>query len=226
MITHTSHTDHCDTNDQLCHHSMIRLLIADDHPVVRDGLVGVIEEQDDMVVVGQAGTGPEALALYREYQPDVTLMDLRMPGMNGMETILAIRHQFPAARAIILTTYDTDEDIYRGLQAGAKAYLLKDVSRQVLLETIRAVHAGHTPVSSEVGAKLAGRVGYDPLSDRELDVLRLLVKGLSNHEIAGALFISESTVKFHINHILSKLNAGDRTQAVITALKRGLASLE
>lgn len=210
---------------------MIRLLIADDHPVVRDGLAGVIEEQSDMVVVGQAGTGLEAIALYGEHRPDVTLMDLRMPGsdgrgMNGVETILAIRHEFPAARTIILTTYDTDEDIYRGLQAGAKAYLLKDVSRQILLETIRAVHAGQTPVSSEVGAKLASRVGYEPLSEREMEVLRLLVKGMSNQEIAGALFIAESTVKFHVNHVLSKLNAADRTQAVITALKRGLASLE
>jgi two-component system NarL family response regulator len=210
---------------------MIRLLIADDHPVVRDGLAGVIEEQEDMVVVGQAGTGLEALALYSEHHPDVTLMDLRMPGsdglgMNGVETILAIRHEFPAARTIILTTYDTDEDIYRGLQAGAKAYLLKDVSRQILLETIRAVHAGQAPVSSGVGAKMARRVSYEPLSEREMEVLRLLVKGLSNQEIAGALFIAESTVKFHVNHILSKLNAADRTQAVITALKRGLASLE
>ena len=205
---------------------MIRILIADDHPVLRDGLAGVIEEQGDMAVVGQAGTGPEALALYREHRPDVTLMDLRMPGMSGVETITAIRRQFPAARAIILTTYDTDEDIYRGLQAGAKAYLLKDVGRQVLLETIRAVHAGQTPVSSEVGAKLAGRLGYEQLSDRELEVLRLMVRGLCNQEIAGALFIAESTVKFHVNHILSKLNAGDRTQAVITALKRGLASLQ
>ena len=205
---------------------MIRILIADDHPVLRDGLAGVIEEQSDMAVVGQAGTGPEALALYREHRPDVTLMDLRMPGMSGVETITAIRRQFPAARALILTTYDTDEDIYRGLQAGAKAYLLKDVGRQVLLETIRAVHAGQTPVSSEVGAKLAGRLGYEQLSDRELEVLRLMVRGLCNQEIAGALFIAESTVKFHVNHILSKLNAGDRTQAVITALKRGLASLQ
>ncbi len=210
---------------------MIRLLIADDHPVVRDGLAGVIEEQSDMVVVGQAGTGLEAIAFYDEHRPDVTLMDLRMPGsdglgMNGVETIIAIRHQFPAARTIILTTYDTDEDIYRGLQAGAKAYLLKDVSRQILLETIRAVHAGQTPVSSEVGAKLASRVSYEPLSEREMGVLRLLVKGLSNQEIAGVLFIAESTVKFHVTHILGKLNAADRTQAVITALKRGLASLE
>jgi two-component system NarL family response regulator len=226
MNTHTSHADRDATPKRHGDQSMIRLLIADDHPVVRDGLAGVIEEQADMVVVGQAGTGPETLALYGEHSPDMTLMDLRMPGMNGVETLLAIRQQFPSARIIILTTYDTDEDIYRGLQAGAKAYLLKDVSRQILLETIRAVHAGQTPVSSEVGAKLAGRVSYEQLSERELDVLRLLVKGLSNQEIAGVLFIAESTVKFHINHILSKLNAGDRTQAVITALKRGLASLE
>jgi len=201
-------------------------MIADDHPVVRDGLAGVIDEQDDMAVVGQAATGPEALTLFRENRPDVTLMDLRMPGMNGAETIGAIRQECPSARAIILTTYDTDEDIYRGLQAGAKAYLLKDVGRQVLLETIRAVHAGQTPVSTEVGAKLADRIGYEELSNREHEVLRLLVKGMNNQEIAGALFISESTVKFHLNHILSKLNVADRTQAVIVALKRGLASLE
>ena len=204
---------------------MIRILIADDHPVVRDGLAGVIEEQDDMAVVGQAGTGAQALALHRQCVPDVTLMDLRMPDMGGVEAIAAIRQQSPAARTIILTNYDGDEDIFRGLQAGAKAYLLKDVDRHVLLETIRAVHAGQTPVSSEVGAKLAGRLGYEQLSDREMEVLRLLVRGLSNQEIAGALFIAESTVKFHVNHVLSKLNVGDRTQAVIVALKRGLANL-
>lgn len=204
----------------------IRILIADDHPVVRDGLAGIIDEQDDMAVVGEAATGPEALTLFRKNRPDVTLMDLRMPGMNGAETIGAIRQESPSARAIILTTYDTDEDIYRGLQAGAKAYLLKDVGRQVLLETIRAVHAGQTLVSTEVGAKLADRIGYEELSNREQEVLRLLVKGMNNQEIARALFISESTVKFHVNHILSKLNVADRTQAVIVALKRGLANLE
>jgi two-component system NarL family response regulator len=206
--------------------NLIRILIVDDHPIVRDGLAGVIEERDDMVVVGQAGTGPEALALYREHQPDVTLMDLRMPGMSGVETLTAIRIEFPTARAIILTTYDTDEEIYCGLQAGARAYLLKDVGRKVLLETILAVHAGKTPVSAEVGAKLASRVGYEQLSGRELEVLRLMVQGMSNQAIAGALSVAESTVKFHVNHILSKLNAGDRTQAVIIALKRGLASLQ
>ena len=205
---------------------MIRVLIADDHPVVRDGLAGVIEEQADMVVVGQAATGTEALTLHWELRPDVTLMDLRMPGMGGTEAIGAIRRQSSAARAIILTTYDTDEDIYRGLQAGAKAYLLKDVGREVLLATIRAVHAGQAPVSPEVGAKLADRVGYEQLSEREMGVLRLMVRGMSNQEIAGALFIAESTVKFHVGHVLGKLNAGDRTQAVITALKRGLVSLE
>ena len=208
----------------------IRVLIADDHPVVRDGLAGIIDEQDDMVVIGQAATGLDALRLYQEHHPDVTLLDLRMPGenglgMNGIQTVQAIRRQSPSARAIILSTYDTDEDIYRSLEAGAKAYLLKDVDQSVLLQTIRAVHAGQRPVAPQVGAKLAGRIGYAELSDRERDVLRLLVQGLSNQEIAGALFIAESTVKFHVNHILSKLNAADRTQAVIIALKRGLASL-
>jgi DNA-binding NarL/FixJ family response regulator len=215
-----------DKNNLYADRSIIRILIADDHPIVLDGLAGVIEEQDDMTVVAQAGTGREALALYREYRPDVSLMDLRMPEMNGRETILAIRREFPAALVIILTTYDLDEDIFRGLQAGAKAYLLKDIRREVLLETIRAVYAGQTPVSPEVGAKLAGRVAYEQMSDRELEVLRLIVKGMSNHAIAGELSIAESTVKFHVNHILSKLNAGDRTQAVLIALKRGLASLQ
>ncbi|MGI4790586.1 MAG: response regulator [Janthinobacterium lividum] len=205
---------------------MIRILIADDHPIVRDGLAGVIEEQVGMVVVGQAATGREALMLYRQHRPDITLMDLRMPEMNGAEAIVAIRRDAPGARAIILTTYDTDEDIFRGLQAGAKAYLLKDVGREVLLETIQAVHLGQTPVSPEVGAKLAGRIVYGQLSEREEAVLRLMVRGMSNREIAGGLFITESTVKFHVTHVLSKLNAEDRTQAVITALKRGLASLQ
>lgn len=205
---------------------MIRILIADNHPIVRDGLAGVIEEQADMAVVGQAATGTEALTLYRQYRPDITLMDLRMPEMNGAEAIAAIRRDAPAARAIILTTYDADEDIFRGLQAGAKAYLLKDVGREVLLQTIQAVHSGQTPVSPEVGAKLAGRIVYGQLSEREHAVLRLMVRGMSNREIARALFITESTVKFHVTHVLGKLNAEDRTQAVITALKRGLASLQ
>ena len=205
---------------------MIRILIADDHPIVRDGLAGVIEEQADMAVVGQAATGTEALTLYRQHRPDITLMDLRMPEMNGAEAIAAIRRESPAARAIILTTYDADEDIFRGLQAGAKAYLLKDVGREVLLETIQAVHRGQTPVSPEVGAKLAGRIAYRQLSEREEAVLRLMVCGMSNREIAGVLSITESTVKFHVTHVLGKLNAEDRTQAVITALKRGLATLQ
>ena len=204
----------------------IRIMIADDHPIVRDGLAGVIEEQADMALVGQASTGHEALALYCQLRPDVTLMDLRMPGLSGVETIFAIRRQVPAARVIILSTFDAEEDIYRSLQAGAKAYLLKDVGRRILLEVIRAVHSGQSPVSPDVGAKLAGRIGYEQLSDRELEVLQLMAKGMSNQEIARALFIVESTVKFHVNHVLSKLNAGDRTQAVITALKRGLARLE
>lgn len=205
---------------------MIRILIADNHPIVRDGLAGVIEEQADMAVVGQAATGTEALTLYRQHRPDITLMDLRMPNMNGAEAIAAIRREAPTARAIILTTYDADEDIFRGLQAGAKAYLLKDVGREVLLETIQAVHHGQTPVSPEVGAKLAGRLVYGQLSEREDAVLGLMVRGMSNREIAGALFITESTVKFHVTHVLGKLNAEDRTQAVITALKRGLATLQ
>ncbi len=215
-----------ETGTSANHNTPIRIVIADDHPIVRDGLVGIVQEQPDIKVVGQASNGTEALLLYREHHPDVILLDLRMPGMTGVESIIAIRQEFPEARAIILSTYDADEDIYRGFQAGAKAYLLKDVGRDVMLETIRAVHVGKTPVSSEVGAKLAGRISYEQLSEREMQVLQLMAKGMSNLEIAGTLFIAESTVKFHVNHILSKLNVGDRTQAVIVALKRGLASLD
>ena len=148
-----------------------------------------------------------------------------MTGMNEAEAIAAIRRDAPAARAIILTTYAADEDIFRGLQAGAKAYLLKDVGREVLLETIQAVHWGQTPISPEVGAKLAGRIVYGQLSEREEAVLHLMVRGMSNREIASLLFITESTVKFHVTHVLEKLNAEDWTQAVIMALKCGLASL-
>ena len=203
----------------------IRILIADDHPVVREGLAAMIKRRTDMTVVAEANHGQEAVALFHQHQPDVVLMDLRMPEMDGVEAILTIREQTPEARVIVLTTYDTDEDIYRALRAGAKAYLLKDTPREELLDTIRAVSAGRTRVPSDVAAKLVERVSSETLTAREIDVLRLIVAGHSNREIATLLYISEGTVKTHVNHILMKLGVSDRTQAVTTALRRGLVSL-
>jgi two-component system NarL family response regulator len=205
----------------------IRVLIADDHPVVREGVAAMIERRPDMTVVGEAATGREAVAAYRAARPDVVLMDLRMPDMTGVEAIGAIRGEFPGARIIVLTTYDGDEDIYRGLQAGARAYLLKDAPRDDLLDAIRAVHAGQSRIPPAVAARLAERVLAGPeLTARELEVLQGIVAGRSNKEIGAALGISEGTVKAHVNSILSKLGVADRTQAVTTALQRGIVHLD
>lgn len=204
----------------------IRVLIVDDHPVIRTGLALMLKYERGMEAVGEAGNGREAVALFRMCRPDVTLMDLRMPDMDGAEAITVIRAEFPAARIILLTTYDGDEDIYRGLRAGAKAYLLKDAPCEELLETIRRVHSGQKCITVEVGAKLAERIEGPALTAREREVLRQMARGSSNQEIGAALFITEGTVKFHVNHILNKLGVNDRTQAVIVALKRGIASLD
>ncbi|MBD2682412.1 MULTISPECIES: response regulator [Nostoc] len=203
----------------------IRILIVDDHSIVRQGLAAMIENEPDMTVVGQAGNGQEAIAQYKQLQPDVTLIDLRMPQVSGVDAIVAICAEFAHARMIVLTTYDGDEDIYRALRAGAKGYLLKDAEPDALLNAIHIVHSGQQYIPSEVAAKLVQRMNIPELSDREQEVVRQMVLGLSNHDIAVALNITESTVKFHINKILSKLGVSDRTQAVITALKRGLAKL-
>jgi len=204
----------------------IRVLIVDDHPIVRNGLALMLRYENDMEPVGEAADGREALEMFRAHRPDITLMDLRMPEMGGVEAIEAIRGECPAARIILLTTYDADEGVYRGLHAGARAYLLKDAPCDDILETIRSVHAGQKRITTEVGAKLAERAEYPELTERELEVLRLMARGMGNQEIGTALFIAEGTVKFHVNHILSKLNVADRTHAVITALRRGLASLD
>ncbi len=204
----------------------IRILIADDHAVVRRGLAALIEDWKDMRLVGEASNGKEAVEHYRCLRPDVTLLDLRMPELDGVSVITAVRKQFPAARIIVLTIYDDDEDIYRALQAGAAAYILKDALPEELAETIRAVHAGQTRASPAVAAKLAGRLHEPELTPREREVLRLLVAGKSNKEIKAALFLSTSTVKTHLSHLFEKLGVSDHTQAVMIALKRGLVRLE
>ncbi|MFB2894786.1 response regulator [Aerosakkonemataceae cyanobacterium BLCC-F50] len=205
--------------------NVIRVLIADDHQIVSQGLAMLLECKPDITVVGQASNGHEAIALFRQHQPDVTLMDLRMPEMGGVEAITTLCAEFPNPRIIVLTTFDGDEDIYRGLRAGAKGYLLKDSKADELVAAIHTVHRGKQHIPSEVAAKLVERMVNPELSDRELEVLRQMAKGMNNHEIGVALSISESTVKFHINRILSKLGVSDRTQAVIIALRRGLANL-
>jgi two-component system NarL family response regulator len=204
----------------------IRLLIADDHPVVRAGLVALISRRPDMEVIAEANTGREALGQFLRHSPDVTLVDLRMPDMDGVDAILAIRVRIPDARIILLTTYDGDDDIYRGLRAGAKAYMLKDAPPEEMLEGIRAVYEGRTWLPQRVAAKLAARVSGAALTSRELEVLRLVVAGKINKEIGDDLGVTEGTVKVHVNHILAKLGVSGRTEAVSVALKRGLVRLE
>jgi len=205
----------------------IRILVAEDHILVRDGLVSILNHQIDMTVVAEADDGEQAVSLYRQHQPDVTLMDLQMPKLEGSAAIAQIRAEFPDARIIVLTTYDGDADIYRGLRAGARGYLLKDATSQELLNAVRAVYQGQRQIAPRVALKLAERVeGSDELTERELSVLQLLMQGNNNQEIGTVLNISEGTVKYHINHILQKLGVRDRTQAVITAFKRGLMHLE
>ncbi|MBD3885821.1 response regulator transcription factor [Phormidium tenue FACHB-886] len=205
--------------------TMIRVLIVDDHAIVRKGLATIINHDPEMTVIAQAEDGQQAIDLYREHQPDITLMDLRMPGTTGVEAITAICAEFKQARIAVLTTYDGDEDIYRGLQAGAQGYLLKDAKPGELLNAIRTIHNGQQYIPPEVGAKLLQRMSNPELSERELEVLRLIAQGMGNQEIGTALGIGESTVKSHANRIFSKLGVNDRTQAVIAAVKRGLVSL-
>ncbi|MCC5668353.1 response regulator transcription factor [Nostoc sp. CHAB 5784] len=203
----------------------IRVLIADDHAIFRQGLATIINRDPDMQVIAQAENGEQAIALFGEHQPDVTLMDLRMPEVEGVAAIGAICATAKSARIIVLTTYDSDEDIYRGLQAGAKGYLLKETEPDELLNAIRTVHRGQKYIPPDVGAKLVQRLSNPELSERELEVLRSLAQGMSNADIAAALSIGEGTVKSHVNRILNKLDVSDRTQAVIVAVKRGIVSL-
>jgi two-component system, NarL family, response regulator len=206
--------------------SQIRLLLADDHPVVREGLIALINRKPDMTVVAEARNGREAVELFRRYGPDVALIDLRMPEMDGVSAIGAIRQESPAARIIVLTTFDSDEDIYNALRAGARAYLLKDAPREQLLECIRCVYEGKTYFPSTVATKLAARLSRSELTDRELEVLRLMTAGKSNKEIAVTLFVEEATIKAHVNSILHKLRVGGRTEAVTAAIRRGIVRLD
>jgi two-component system, NarL family, response regulator len=203
----------------------IRVLIADDHPVTREGMAAMIDGAADMTVVGQATDGDEAVALFRTHTPDVAMLDLRMPRMTGSEATAAILREFPRARVIVLSAVDGDEAIYRALQAGARVYLLKDLSREELLEAVRAVHAGQHRIPGPVAARLAERIAGSELTPRETEVLRLMAAGESNRQIADALAISESGVKGHVNNIFSKLGVSDRTQAVTAALRRGIVQL-
>ena len=204
----------------------IRVLIVEDHNVVRQGLVALINLAEGIQVVGEAADGVEAIAQFRKLQPDVTLVDLRLPKLSGVEIIQRVRSESPQARFVVLTTYDGDEDIYRALKSGAKAYLLKGMTSEELIKTIREVAAGRSHIPPAIAERLAERMGTEDLTPREADVLEQIVQGKSNKEIATELDISEATVKTHINSLLSKLGVTDRTQAATAAIRRGLVPFE
>ena len=203
----------------------IRVLAVDDHPVFRQGLVGLIADQADMALVGEASNGREAIQQFRAHRPDVTLMDLQMPEMNGLDALIAIRNEFPHARVVVLTTYTGDVQVVRALKAGAQAYLLKNLAHKELLQTIRAVHAGKKALSPEASEGIATHATDDILTPAEVTVLRLIAAGNANKQIADKLSINEETVKSRVKNILSKLGASDRTHAAMIGLKRGIIEL-
>lgn len=204
----------------------IRILVVEDHQIVRQGLVALLNVVDGVEVVGEAADGLDAVQQFEARHPDVTLIDLRLPKMSGVEVIQRIRTDHSQARFIVLTTFDGDEDIYRALQAGARAYLLKGMTVEVLISTIRSVHAGKSIIPAAIAQKLAERMATEQLTQREQDVLEQIVRGKSNKEIGAALDISEATVKTHINNLLGKLGVEDRTQAATAAIQRGLVQLD
>lgn len=204
---------------------MIKVLSVDDHALLREGIAALVNAESDMKLVAEATNGQEAIEKFRLHRPDVTLMDLQMPTLNGIEAIIGIRSEFPNARIIVLTTYAGDVQVLRALKAGARGYILKGHVRKELLDCIRAVHAGQKRIPAEVAAELAEHAIEEELSSRELDVLRLIATGNANKEIAGQLAIAEDTVKSHVTNILAKLSANDRTHAVTIGLKRGIIEL-
>ena len=203
----------------------IRVFSVDDHPLLREGIAAIINSQPDMTIVAQAATGSEAIEMFRQHGPDVTLMDLRLPDMSGIDALIAIRAESPEARVIMLTTFEGDVEIQRALKAGARGYLLKSTPPKELLETIRHVHAGRKGIPQQIAANLAEHISDEALTEREIGVLRHVAEGNRNRDIAEKLFISEETVKVHIKHIMDKLGASDRTQAVAIALRRGIIQL-
>jgi len=203
----------------------IGVFSVDDHPLLRQGIGAIINSQPDMSLVAEAANGSEAIQGFRKHVPDVTLMDLRLPDMSGIDALIAIRTEFPEARIIMLTTFEGDVEVQRALEAGARGYVLKSMPPRELVEVIRQVHAGKKRIPPEVAARLAEHLGDEVLTSREVDVLRLIATGNRNRDIAERLFISEETVKVHIKHIMEKLNASDRTQAVAIAVRRGIIQL-
>ena len=203
----------------------IRILCVDDHPLMREGIIAVIQNEPDMLVVGEASNGQEALQEFRKHRPDITLMDLRLPDMSGIDALIAIRAEHAAARVIMLTTFEGDAEIQRALQAGARGYMLKSMPRKRLVEMIRKVHTGAKSIPPEIAAHLAEHLGDELLTRREVDVLQKMASGNRNRDIAEQLFISEETVKGHVKHIMEKLNASDRTEAVAIAVRRGIIQL-
>ncbi len=203
----------------------IRVLVVDDHPVVRFGLAAIVNSQPDMQVVAEAGSGRQAIQLFRQHKPDITLMDLRLPDLSGVEAIRIILKEYPGSRFVVLTTYQGDEEIHRALESGAQAYLLKGMSHQELIRAVRRVHEGMRYLPRPVLETLAARPPHSELSRREIELLELIVKGLSNHEIAQVLGITEGTVKWHLNILFSRLDVRDRTQAAVAALRRGIVTI-
>jgi two-component system, NarL family, response regulator len=204
----------------------IRILVADDHPILREGLVALINRQSGMKVVAEAADGCEAVALFSRVVPDIAVLDLRMPAMNGIETLTAIRTADPQARLIILTSFASDEDIYRALRAGARGYLVKDAPAEELVQCLRTVYEGGTFIPPAIASKLAERVGTAELTAREREVLALIAKGKGNREIGAALVVTEGTIKVHVNNILNKLGVASRTEAVNIAVRRGLVRID